>query len=81
MTMPPKKTQATPVAQSEQQAPEDAAFPHAVQSPYRAGWEHALTKKYGTRGKAWTSRKGEPQWTVHFRNSEAATWFKDAWTP
>lgn len=50
-----KKTQATLVVQSEQQAPEDAAFPHAVQSPYRAGWEHTLTEKYGRRGKAWSA--------------------------
>jgi hypothetical protein len=42
-----KKTQAVLVRQSEHQAIEDAAFPHAVQSPYRAGWEHARSEKYG----------------------------------
>jgi hypothetical protein len=75
-----KKAQATPVVRSEQQEAEDETFPHAVESPYRAGWEHALTKKYGTRGKTWTSTKSEPQWTVRFRDDEAAAWFKDTWT-
>ncbi len=75
-----KKTQAVPPAQLEQQATQDPAFQHAVESPYRAGWEHALTKKYGRRGKAWTSTKSQPQWTVHFKDGEAAAWFKGAWT-
>ena len=75
-----KKAQAVPVAESsEQQAAEDVAFPHAVESPYKAGWEHGLTQKYGGRGKAWTSTKSEPQWTVRFRDSEAATWFRSTW--
>jgi hypothetical protein len=75
-----KKAQATAVAQPEQQAAKDEAFPHAVESPYRAGWEHALTQKYGLRGKTWTSTKSEPQWTVRFKDSGAAAWFKEAWT-
>jgi hypothetical protein len=75
-----KKTQTTLVVQSEQQVTDDAAFPHEVQSPYRAGWEHALTAKHGRRGKAWTSTKSMPQWTIRFRDSDAAAWFKDNWT-
>jgi hypothetical protein len=75
-----KKAQAASVAESEQQPPESGNFPHTVEPPYRAGWEHALTKKYGTRGKAWTSTKSEPQWTIRFRDSEAAAWFKEAWS-
>jgi hypothetical protein len=75
-----KKTQATPVARPAQQAADFETFPHAVESPYRAGWEHGLTEKYGRRGKKWTSTKSEPQWTVRFRESEAAAWFKGAWT-
>jgi hypothetical protein len=75
-----KKTQATTVPRSEQQAAEDEAFPFSVESPYRAGWEHGLTEKYGRRGKNWTSTKSEPQWTVRFKESEAAAWFKAAWT-
>lgn len=76
-----KKTNTTPVAQvSEQQATENTTFPHAVESPYLAGWEHALTAKCGARGKSWTSTKSEPQWTVRFRDSAAATWFKQTWT-
>jgi hypothetical protein len=66
--------------QSEQQAVEGVTFPHAVESPYLPGWEHALTAKYGVRGKTWTSAKSEPQWTVRFRQSEAAAWFKSTWT-
>ncbi len=77
-----KKTSAAPDAQlsEKQQAAEDAAFPYAVASPYLAGWEHVLTKKYGVRGKTWTSTKSEPQWTVRFKDGEAAAWFKSAWT-
>ena len=75
-----KKTQAAPGAQSEQNAAQDPSFLHAVEPPFRAGWEHAVTKKYGTRGKAWTSTKSEPQWTLHFKDSGAAAWFKEAWT-
>jgi hypothetical protein len=75
-----KKAQATVVARSQQQVSENESFPHGVESPYRTGWEHALTKKYGTRGKTWTSTKSEPRWTVRFRDPEAAAWFKDAWT-
>jgi hypothetical protein len=75
-----KKTQATPVALPEPPASEHADFPHSVVPPYRAGWEHALTEKYGRRGKAWTSTKSEPQWTIRFRDSIAAAWFKEAWT-
>lgn len=76
-----RKTNAVPVGQpSEQPVAEDATFPHAVESPYRAGWEHALTAKCGARGKTWTSTKSEPQWTVRFRDSEAAAWFKSTWT-
>ena len=78
-----KKATAASAEQSEQRAVEDATsatFPHAVESPYRAGWEHALTAKYGLRGKTWTSTKSEPQWTVRFRQSEAAAWFKSTWT-
>jgi len=73
------KTNALSVDQSERQTVDEATFPHAVESPYRAGWEHALTAKYGVRGKTWTSAKSEPQWTVRFRNSEAAEWFKNTW--
>ena len=75
-----KKTQAILVGQTEQQAAGYMAFSHAVESPYRAGWEHALTAKYGRRGKAWTSTKSAPQWTVHFRNGDAAAWFRNTWT-
>jgi len=75
-----KKTQTAPGAQLEQEAADDPTFPHAVQSPYRAGWEHALTQKYGRRGKAWTSTKSEPQWTVRFRDGESAAWFKLTWS-
>jgi hypothetical protein len=75
-----KKPQAAPVARSEKQAAEDETFPHAVESPYRAGWEHGLTEKYGRRGKKWTSTKSEPQWTVRFKDDDAALWFKSAWT-
>ncbi|HEY1504247.1 MAG TPA: hypothetical protein VGF92_08095 [Stellaceae bacterium] len=77
-----KKANTTPVGQpsEQQQATEHANFPHAVESPYRAGWEHALTEKCGVRGKTWTSTKSMPQWTVRFRNSEAAAWFKKTWT-
>ena len=74
-----RKTKATPSAQSEPQAVEDSAFPYAVESPYRAGWEHDLTKKYGARGKTWTTTKSEPQWTARFRDSAAAAWFKTTW--
>jgi hypothetical protein len=74
-----KKAQAKPVASSEPEASKDERFPHAVEPPFRAGWEHALTKKHGTRGKAWTSTKSEPQWIVHFADSEAAAWFENAW--
>lgn len=64
----------------EQEAITDAAFPHAVESPYLAGWEHGLTAKCGARGNTWTSTKSEPQWTVRFRDGEAAVWFKKTWT-
>jgi hypothetical protein len=74
------KTNAPSAEKSEQQTVTDATFPHAVESPYLAGWEHALTAKYGVRGKTWTSAKSEPQWTVRFRQSEAAEWFKSTWT-
>ena len=37
-----------------------------------AGWG-MLTKKYGRRGKAWTSTKSS-KWTVHFKDGEAAAW-------
>jgi hypothetical protein len=74
-----KKAQATPIARSEQQAAENETFPYAVEAPYRAGWEHALTRKCGRRGKNWTSTKSEPQWTVRFRESEAAVWFRNTW--
>jgi hypothetical protein len=73
-----KKMQANPVEPAQQTA-EGASFPYPVEPPFRAGWEHAVTKKYGTRGKAWTSTKSEPQWTVRFRDSEAAAWFKSTW--
>jgi hypothetical protein len=59
--------------------PDEASFPHAVAPPYGAGWEQALTTKYGIRGKKWTSTKSDPQWTVHFKDSEAAAWFKENW--
>jgi hypothetical protein len=59
---------------------EDANFPHAVLPPYGVGWEHALTKKHGQRGKKWTSTPSKPQWTVRFKEAEAAAWFKEAWT-
>lgn len=77
-----KKTVAMPVGQrsEQQQIAEDLTFPHAVESPYIAGWEHGLTEKYGMRGKKWTSTRSEPQWTVRFRDDEAAAWFKDTWT-
>jgi hypothetical protein len=75
-----KKTQATSVARPEQPIVEDETFPYAAESPYRAGWEHGLTEKYGRRGKKWTSTKSEPQWTVRFKEGEAAEWFKAAWT-
>jgi hypothetical protein len=75
-----KKKSAAPVELPEEKpAADDPAFPYAVASPYLAGWSDALTKKYGTRGKAWTSTKSEPQWTVRFKDSEAAAWFKDSW--
>jgi len=74
-----KETQAASGAQSEPHAADVQTFPHAVQSPYRAGWEHALTQKCGRRGKTWTSTKSEPQWTVRFRDSEPAAWFKLTW--
>lgn len=77
--MPAKKTQTASVGVPEKTAAEQG-FPHAVEPAYRAGWEHALTKKYGTRGKVWTSTKSQPQWTIHFRDGEAAAWFKKAWT-
>ena len=75
-----KKTKVMSVEQPEQHTAENATFPHAVESPYLAGWEHALTAKYGVRGKTWTSTKSEPQWTVRFRQGEAAAWFKNTWT-
>ena len=75
-----RKTQVASVGEtSERQEAEIASYPHAVESPYRAGWEHALTAKFGIRGKQWTSTKSEPQWTVRFKNGEAASWFKDNW--
>lgn len=76
-----KKTKATPIKlPSEQQTAVDLTFPHAVEAPYLSGWEHALTEKYGVRGKRWTSTKSEPQWTVRFKEGEAATWFRSTWT-
>lgn len=75
-----KKINTTSDAPSEHQTVEEEPFPHAVEPPYRGGWEHALTKKYGNRGKAWTSTESEPQWTVRFRDNEAAKWFKNNWT-
>lgn len=74
-----KKAQTAWVEPAEKTGAEQG-FQHAIEPPYRAGWEHALTKKYGTRGKAWTSTKSQPQWTIHFRDKEAAAWFKEAWT-
>ncbi len=74
-----KKVQAKPVAPTEPEGSKAESFPHAVDPPYRTGWEHALTKKYGTRGKSWTSTKSEPQWTLHFIDSEAAAWFENTW--
>ena len=74
-----KRTQAAPSAQPEPDEVDVQTFPHAVQSPYRAGWEHALTQKCGRRGKTWTSTKSEPQWTVRFTDSESAAWFKLTW--
>jgi len=76
-----KKTNSLPIGQqSDQQATEDTTFPYAVESPYLAGWEHGLTENCGARGKTWTSTKSEPQWTVRFRDGEAAVWFKKTWT-
>lgn len=78
-----KKTKVTVTPNREQPAQQtaaDANFPHAVESPYLAGWEHALTAKYGARGKTWTSTRSEPQWTVRFRDGAAAAWFKNTWT-
>ncbi|HEY1735138.1 MAG TPA: hypothetical protein VGG12_00685 [Methylovirgula sp.] len=76
-----KKTSAAPIkSASDQEAIADAAFPHAVESPYLSGWEHALTAKCGVRGKTWTSTKSEPQWTVRFRDGANAEWFKKIWT-
>lgn len=76
-----KKIEAMPIGQqSEQQTAEELTFPHAVKSPYVAGWEHGLTEKYGTRGKKWTSTRSVPQWTVRFKDGDAAAWFKSTWT-
>jgi hypothetical protein len=75
-----KKTPAPTVAEPQQQVSDQGGFPHPIAPPFRAGWEHALTKKYGPRGKAWTSTKSEPQWTLHFQDHDAATWFRDTWT-
>ena len=60
---------------------DNAGFPHAVAPPYANGWQQALTDKYGPRGENWTSAKSEPQWTVSFREAEAAAWFKQNWSP
>jgi hypothetical protein len=75
-----KKISVAVVSQSDNQAATHATYPHAVESPYRAGWEHALTAKCGLRGKTWTSTKSEPQWTIRFKDGEAAAWFKKTWT-
>ena len=77
--MAPKKTQAVSGVQSEPETADSLTFPHAVPSPYRAEWEHALTQKCGVRGKAWTSTKSEPQWTIRFRDTDSAAWFKPTW--
>lgn len=76
--MAPKKAQAAWVGPPEKTGAEQG-FPHPVEPPYRASWEHALTEKYGTRGKKWTSTKSDPQWTIHFREADAAAWFKQNW--
>jgi len=59
---------------------DELKFPHSVAPPYTPGWEQALTSKYGSRGKKWTSTKSNPQWTVHFKDAEAAAWFKQNWS-
>lgn len=74
-----KKTSAAPTRPQPDPEIADPAYPHAVEAPYRAGWEHALTAKYGTRGKSWTSTKSEPQWTIRFKEGDAAAWFKKTW--
>lgn len=75
-----KKTQAARAEPAQPAEDHNKTFPHAVESPYLAGWEHALTKQYGARGNRWTSTKGEPQWTVRFKDDNAAAWFKSTWS-